>query len=581
MNANSTWSEIFVDELARGGLRHVCIAPGSRNTPLTLAFAAHPAIKVHSLLDERSAGFFALGLAMATRTPAAMLCTSGSAAVNFFPAVVEAHMSQVPLLVLTADRPHELRHSGANQTIDQVKLFGDYALWSVDMALPEGAPGELALRNLRATAARALATANGLQPGVVHLNFPFRKPLEPSPAEAAEHVPGFALPGEPHTYISRGRMLPSEDDLAGLAALIEAHPHGAIVCGPNSPAQLAGPVLALAHAAGYPVFADPLSGVRANDAAVIGSYDLLLSAAGLPLKPDLILRFGAVPTSAALCDALAGSGAAQRIHVAENGVWADDDHRTGWFLQANEVALCHALSRALAGRERVESDWLRGWHRTDAAARGALDSALAAHWFDGAALRATLDALPEGARAFVGNSLAVRHADEFAPDGARVRLFGSRGASGIDGNVSTALGIAAADVARRTVGIIGDVTAHHDMNGLLAIKRLGLGNAQIVVLNNNGGAIFHRLPIAKLDPPFTELWITPHGIDFAGAAQAYGLSFARVATRAELQQHLAAGTQLIEAPSDAKADMTARQAVRSAVKTAVTAAVNAATSGGH
>jgi 2-succinyl-5-enolpyruvyl-6-hydroxy-3-cyclohexene-1-carboxylate synthase len=569
MNANLTWSEIFVDELARSGLRHVCIAPGSRNTPLTLAFAAHPTIKVHSLLDERCAGFFALGLALATGAPVAVLCTSGSAIANFFPAVVEAHMSQVPLLVLTADRPHELRHSGANQTIDQVKLFGDYAQWSVDMALPESAPGELAQRNLRTTAARALATANGLRPGVVHLNFPFRKPLEPTPPEAAEHAPGFAQSGEPHTYFSRGRIEPGDDDLAALAALIEAHPRGAIVCGPNCPDGLASPLLALAHAAAYPVFADPLSGVRADDAAVIGSYDLLLGAAGLSLQPDLILRFGAMPTSAALCDALAASGAAQRIHVAESGAWADDDHRTGWFLQANEAVLCRGLSRALAGRERAESDWLRGWHRVDAAARVALQQALQAQWFDGAAVQATLDALPEGARAFVGNSLAVRHADEFAPNTSRVKVFGSRGASGIDGNVSTVLGIAAADTTRRTVGTVGDVTLHHDMNGLLAINRLGLRNAQIVVLNNNGGAIFLRLPIAKLDPPFTELWITPHGIDFAGAAQTYGLSFARAASRAELEQQLAAGTQLIEVRTDAHADMAARQAVRAAVRAAM------------
>ena len=196
---NTLWAETFVDELARGGLQAVVIAPGSRSTPLTLAFAAHPAIRHYLHLDERSAAFFALGLALATTRPVALLCTSGTAGANYFPAIIEARMSQVPLLVLTSDRPPELRHSGANQTIDQVKLYGDQVLWGVDVALPEADAPAVALRNLRTLAARALATAAGLPPGPVHLNFPFRKPLEP----ALPHTPAFAPAGPPHTRTLR------------------------------------------------------------------------------------------------------------------------------------------------------------------------------------------------------------------------------------------------------------------------------------------------------------------------------------------------------------------------------------------
>lgn len=226
---NTLWAETFVDELARGGLQAVVIAPGSRSTPLTLAFAAHPAIRHYLHLDERSAAFFALGLALATTRPVALLCTSGTAGANYFPAIIEARMSQVPLLVLTSDRPPELRHSGANQTIDQVKLYGDQVLWGVDVALPEADAPAVALRNLRTLAARALATAAGLPPGPVHLNFPFRKPLEP----ALPHTPAFAPAGPPHTRTLRGQLLPTPNQIAELAALINQHERGLIVCGPR------------------------------------------------------------------------------------------------------------------------------------------------------------------------------------------------------------------------------------------------------------------------------------------------------------------------------------------------------------
>src|SRR5579859_2713375 len=204
-NRNLLWAKGFVEELARGGLKAVCIAPGSRSTPLAIAFAEQPGIKVYSHIDERSASFFALGLALADDAPVAVLCSSGTATANFYPAIIEAHYSNVPLLILTADRSPELRHSGANQTIDQVKLYGDHVLWAVDVALPEAEPPALAVRNLRTLAARALATANGLSKGPVHLNFPFRKPLEPLPVERDLHTIADERPaGVPMTRLWRG-----------------------------------------------------------------------------------------------------------------------------------------------------------------------------------------------------------------------------------------------------------------------------------------------------------------------------------------------------------------------------------------
>jgi 2-succinyl-5-enolpyruvyl-6-hydroxy-3-cyclohexene-1-carboxylate synthase len=577
MNPNIHFSHLFVDELARSGLRHVCIAPGSRNTPMTLAFAAHPHIRVHSLLDERCAAFFALGLAMATRQPVAVLCTSGSAAANFFPAIVEANMSQVPLLVLTADRPHELRHSGANQTMDQVKLFGGYPLWSVDMAVPEAEASELAIRNVRATAARAMAVANGLVKGVVHINLPFRKPLEPTSDEANQHV--FDADAKP-IKLTRGKLLPAQADVDALAELVAQHERGVIVCGPRcADAPFPQAVLELSRLSGYPVLADPLSGLRFGYEGVVGSYELAVSDASVR-EVDVVIRFGAVPTSAVLCGWLSRCGAAHRVHIVEHGVWADDDHRINWLLQADPALTCELISRDLSGLPRPDrSARLEDWNNLEQETRVALHTALSTGaWFDGAAVHELLEALPEGARVFVGNSLPIRHVDEFGyARSKRIEIFGSRGVSGIDGNVSTALGIAAADSSRPTVGLVGDVTLYHDMNGLLAMQRLGLNNATMMVLNNNGGAIFHRLPIAKIDPPFTELFITPHGLSFEHAAQLYGLRYAKAQSRETLRAALKArfdgaadaaqlaaqmAAQFVEVPSDAKHDLAIRKQIQ-------------------
>lgn len=530
-NPNTGWSWRFVQALAAAGLRAACIAPGSRSTPLTLAFHAHPEIEVYRHLDERSAGFFALGMALATDRPIALVCTSGTAAVNFHPAVVEAYMSQVPLLVLTADRPPELRHSGANQTIDQVKLFGDHVLWSVDVALPHSDAPDVALRNVQATAARAYAQANGLRKGPVHLNFPFRKPLEPAASTTQPlRADATAVTGP---AISRGRLLPTDEQVDTLSAIIAAHPRGLIVCGPRCPGgAFPQAVTALSQRSGYPILADPLSGVRFGPwvaaTAVVGGYETFLQQnPGWP-EPEVVLRFGAVPTSKWLNAYLARIAPRYRIHVRENGVWADDSHQTSHFWQVEAAVLCRKVAQRGA---RGATAWTAQVQATEDACWAALDAALATPDFDGAVLAALVAALPPEARLFAGNSLPVRHLDQYArPSPKPLHVFANRGASGIDGNISTGLGIAAA-TERPTVLVVGDVTFYHDMNGLLAARNAGrrpLDNVTIVLLNNNGGGIFRRLPIAQIEPPFTELFLTPHSLDFAHASRLYGLEHVRI-----------------------------------------------------
>ncbi len=583
-NANTRWMAIFVEELARCGLEAVCIAPGSRSTPLTLAFAAQPAVRVYRHLDERSAGFFALGLAQATKRPVALVCTSGTAAANFHPAIIEAYYAHVPLLVLTADRPPELRSSGANQTIDQIKMFGDHVRWAVEAPTPQPDDPALVLRHLRTLAARACATADGLLKGPVHLNFPFRKPLEPegAPTGSATLTSQSGLRVEPpFTRIGRARLFPDDEQIAAAAEAIKAHRRGLIICGPECPGgSFPAEVGALAQRAGYPILADPLANLRhapeAGSGLVLGGYHLWLPA--LIEKPgdvEIVLRFGTVPTSSALAAFIERAAPQAHIHVREDGEWADDLHLTHTFLQAKPAAFCRALADALDVPGPL-STWAEALCAAERRTWAQLDNALEREpFFDGGAVARVLAALPDDTDLFVGNSLPVRHVDTFdRPAPRRITLYGNRGASGIDGNVSTALGLAAGG-GRRVVALLGDITFYHDMNGLLAIRQHQLDNVTFVVINNDGGGIFHQLPVARHEPPFTDLFLTPHGLTFAPAAEMYGLGY-RVATDTDgLTQALSdclqhsTGPNLIEVRTNSYEDYRQMKGISAAVQTAI------------
>ncbi|MCA9981381.1 MAG: 2-succinyl-5-enolpyruvyl-6-hydroxy-3-cyclohexene-1-carboxylic-acid synthase [Anaerolineales bacterium] len=532
-NPTTLWATTFVHALAASGLDAVCIAPGSRSTPLTLAFDAHPDIEVFVHLDERSAGFFALGRALATGKPVALVCTSGTAVANFFPALIEANMSHVSLLILTADRPPELRHSGANQTIDQVKIFGDQVLWSVDLDTPQADAPEVALRNVAQTAARAYATANGLRQGPVHVNLPFRKPLEPDKQSATQLV---SLSVAQH---ERGQIAPSAGQVAQLQSWVEQYESGVIVCGPRCPGgDFPQAVVAFSQATGYPILADPLSGVRFGpwvNGAVLGGYESWLTQNQDPPAPvpDIVIRFGQVPTSKWLNAYLERIDTAVRLHIRQNGVWADDSQRTTHFWQCDEVALMGQVSS-------VTGQGASLWAALEAETWERVARFMDEHFFDATAVSLILDSLPDDLNLIMGNSLPIRHLDQFGrPRKNAWRVFGNRGASGIDGNTSTAVGIASATPNRPTLLITGDVTFYHDLNGLLAINHNQIHNISIVLLNNGGGGIFNRLPVANHEPAFTPLFKTPHHLDFTHAAALFGLAHVRVHGRADLQTALA------------------------------------------
>ncbi|MGH7776834.1 MAG: 2-succinyl-5-enolpyruvyl-6-hydroxy-3-cyclohexene-1-carboxylic-acid synthase [Candidatus Dormibacterales bacterium] len=522
----------FVDQLAAAGLRAACVCPGSRSAPLAMALARHGKIRVYVHVDERSGGFFALGLALATRTPVAVLTTSGTAAAELYPAVVEARLGRVPLVVLTADRPPELHDNGANQSIDQARLYGSFPRWWCDAGVPERFPG--APDHWRRLAVRALAEAAGPPAGPVHVNVPFREPLTPEPGSPARAEP----PARPVRHV-QGLAAPPPGAAGRLAASFERARRPVVVAGSMAGGErLAGTVEALARA-GAPVLAEPTSGLRtAGVEGVVGEYDLVLR--HLPWArahaPDLVLRLGSAPTSRALASWLAEHAPPTWL-VDPDRAWADPGGL------ASEVVACEPgpLLGELASAVRPQKRWLGEWKRASGAASRALERGLeGSQLHEGHVVRAISRALPAGATVVLGSSMAVRDADAFWPaSGAGTRFLANRGASGIDGLVSTALGAAAGAAPGPLVALLGDLSLYHDMNGLWAARRHGLA-ATFVVLDNDGGGIFSFLPPAAHPDVFEEIFATPAGLRMEDVARLHGLAFTSVEAAADLEPALRA-----------------------------------------
>jgi len=514
---------VFVDALATAGVRHVCICPGSRSAPLALLLARHSAFRLWTHLDERSAGFFALGMARALRQPVAVVVTSGTAAANLLPAAVEAFHSRAPLFLLTADRPPQVRDAGALQTIAQPGLYGRHLRWQADVPLPEASVE--AVRHARALASRAVAAAKGPPAGPVHLNFPFREPLLPARARA----PVEALPWPVAVSVAPRRPTPAE--LAPLARELARVRRGLVVCGPQGDPAFPAAVADLAEALGWPVLADPLSQVRWGPhrrRLVLDCYLPLLQdeAIARALAPQAVLRLGALPTPRPVHAYLAAHACALQVTVDEEG-WAAPSFDVAAAFQADLTAFCQALAEAVRALGATDGDpaWTGTWLSLDRLARRTLDDALDAEdaLNEPRALRDLARALPDGAALLVGNSMPVRDLDAFGGgDGRRLLVLGNRGASGIDGVVSTALGACAVHDGPLALAV-GDTSFYHDLNGLLAVRRHGLAPL-VLLLHNDGGAIFHFLPQAG-EEEFEALFAMPHGLDFRPAAEMFGLAF--------------------------------------------------------
>ena len=554
---------LLADELARAGVRHACVTPGSRSAPLALALAAQPSVRVWTHLDERSAAFFALGLAKAARAPVALACTSGTAAANFLPAVVEAFHARVPLVVLTADRPAELRDCGAPQTIDQLRLFGSHVRWFVDAALPDATVE--GLRAARALACRAVATACGPPAGPVHLNVPLREPLAPEPVDdpalaalAAEPAAAGRVTDSSWTRIHPPARAPAPAAIDSVARLLATARRPLVVCGPlDDPApDLPDRLGEVAHRLGAPVLAEPASNLRrpAIDDVLVDAHDAVLRVAAFRRAhlPDVVVRIGALPTSKALAGWLGDHPEVPQIVLDGDGGWSDAAGVASTVVAGAPAAILAALCDATRAPE-PDPRWLTRWRRAGAAARSALRRTLdeTGDPFEGHAIVALSAALPVHATLYAGNSLAIRDLDWFWPAGAPpVRVLANRGANGIDGFVSSVLG--AAVLPGPTVGLCGDLSFLHDLGGLLAAHRHGV-RATFVVLDNDGGGIFDHLPIAGRAERYEELFVTPHGIALGPLVDGYGVAYRCVHDVSTLPHAItaalaAAGTTVIHVP---------------------------------
>ncbi len=571
-NRNTALATAMVEELARCGVRRAAISPGSRSTPLALALWRQPSIEVTVLLDERSAGFFTLGTALASRVPGAVLCTSGSAAANLHPAVVEADEAGVPMIVLTADRPPELRDIGAGQTIDQLKLYGDAVRWFCEVGTHEA--DDSGLLHFRSVACRAYAAAAGdPRPGPVHLNVPWRDPLAPIPIEGdVTATDPLALGGRgerPLTAVARTAGSPEPALIDDVAERIAEAPRGVIVAGRQPDLDLGEPVAELAAASGYPILAEPTSQLRwgrHDRTRIVSAYDAIARRGPEALAPELVIRLGDMPTSKALRQWLAEAPGLQQVVVDPVSEWREPTRRADTVLRADPATVARELVARLAptgtplvsarASEHADEAWASGWLEADRAVRKAVEEVLGPldELSEPGVWRALAEVLADGDQVLAASSMPVRDLEAFMPPGdARVRFLANRGANGIDGLTSTAAGAAAAG--GRTWAVLGDLALLHDLGGLAAARQCP--DLRLLVIDNGGGGIFHFLPQADVlgDEEFEAILGTPSGQDLERVLTAHGLSVTAPSGRGELAAALTGGSRAIVVRTDRRENL--------------------------
>ncbi|MEQ8752955.1 MAG: 2-succinyl-5-enolpyruvyl-6-hydroxy-3-cyclohexene-1-carboxylic-acid synthase [Coleofasciculus sp. G1-WW12-02] len=600
-NTNTVWASILVETLTRLGLTTAVLCPGSRSTPLTVAFAQHSQVEAIPILDERSAAFFALGLARKSGLPVALVCTSGTAGANFYPAIIEARESRVPLLILTADRPPELRDCHSGQTIDQVKLYGNYPNWQTELAVPSV---EISmLRYLRQTVIHAWERSRFPVPGIVHLNCPFRDPLAPirdpavtplksqfqaddffaaitpAPLHPCPPAPVHPIPYSDWQECDRGLII------AGLAQ-------------PQNPKAYCHAISQLSQALNFPLLAEGLSPLRNYahlNPYLISTYDLILRNRQLAqqLTPTIVIQIGELPTSKELrtwldhcqpqrwiidpshhnLDALHGKTTHLRIPIEEIGQWITTNKKkhqaVGVGLTDNVVGKTDNGTKPAPIEEQGKTGsqqnpyYLKKWCDAQTQVRAAVDHKMAEmpQLFEGKASWLLSQYLPAGTPLFIANSMPVRDVEFFwSPGNTEIQPWFNRGANGIDGTLSTALGIAHRN--QSAVMLTGDLALLHDTNGFLLNKKF-IGHLTIILINNNGGGIFEMLPISQFYPSLEEFFATPQSINFAQLCLTYGVEHQLIQSWQQLQQLLNPlpnqGIRVLELPTNRKADAIWRQ----------------------
>jgi 2-succinyl-5-enolpyruvyl-6-hydroxy-3-cyclohexene-1-carboxylate synthase len=555
-STNSLWASVLVETLVRAGVRYAVISPGSRSAPLAIAFARHSGVEAIPVLDERSAGFFALGIAKWDLSPVVLVCTSGTAGANYFPAVIEAYESGVPLVVITADRPPELRSCASGQTIDQQKLYGDYVNFFHELAVPE--LDEARLAYLRQTAVHAISRTSQPQAGPVHLNASFRDPLPPMPDGGVAEA--FAKTIEWDRFFA---------EVAPTARLISLAPpleissdvHGAIIVGPSQPADTEAFITAigdLARKLGWPVLVDGLTPARNFATRVphlVTMYDTILrnSDLGNRLKPERVICIGSWPTSKVLREWL-GSADAKTWLVTDRA-----DNRDALHGRTQQLAVTLRAFVASVPQAAEPNGYQQMWSGYEKRARAALDERMRqdSALVEPKAAWLLAQHLPRGTPLFVANSMPIRDVEYvWPPNDREIVPRCNRGANGIDGTLSSALGVAHAS-GRPTVLLTGDLALLHDANGFLLRANVRT-SLTIVLINNHGGGIFEHLPVARFDPPFEKFFATPQEIDFDALAAAHGAAHISVTDWAQFIDLLSTlptnGIRVLELNTDRKLD---------------------------
>jgi 2-succinyl-5-enolpyruvyl-6-hydroxy-3-cyclohexene-1-carboxylate synthase len=562
------WAELVATTLADAGVTRCVISPGSRSTPLVAALANEPRLALVTLIDERAAAFFALGAARATGLPVALVCTSGTAAAHYLPAIIEASLADVPLLAITADRPPELQGCGASQTIDQVKLYGGFVRGAIDLGAPSD--GELALRAVRRKLVQAVTLARGPHPGPVHVELPLRKPLEPAAPSTDSERALARLAGQlaGPLQLAPPRLSADPAAIAALAAAIAAEPDGVILAGAMPSTFAAAAVFALAARAGYPILAEAGSqlrfGPRPEGVGFVDHVDLI-PAAALPV-PRLVLQLGSEPVAAAWpawSARLLAAGAARWVLAGHS--WHDADSSARGVILGDVAAALEAVGHAVRQALPIARAAGRAWPRVEAAAARAIDAALDGNpRSEAAVLRAAIAAVPEGAAIQLGNSLPIRVIDQVCRGGPAHPVLTQRGAAGIDGLIASAAGATCAG--QPVLLVLGDVSFAHDLGGLLA-ARCAAAPLAILVIDNRGGQIFAGLPIARASQgaAFERHWLTAPELDPVAIATALGLRATTAASPAGAAAAIAIalatrGVTLIHAPVTASGAHDVRRA---------------------
>ena len=539
--ANTSQSRSLVSLLAESGVSHAVVSPGSRNTPLLLALQKHSEIKIHVVLDERTAGFFALGLARASGSPVILSCTSGSAGAHYLPAVIEAFHSRVPLIVLTANRPHELHDAGAPQTVSQDRFFEGFVRYYRQLNVPgDGTPNNM----LRGIVSQAMKAGMGRPNGPVHLDCPFREPLW-SQGDAVQ------VDGPDNTAISRTRcsLVPSQEKISQIAERLKSVRRGALVVGPmNGCSDINDAAHNLAKRLGWPILAEPTSSIQAHENdeenLVVTAADAIVHSDKFTEKniPELIFRVGPVPTSKRIA---LWTATIPCLLLDEAGSTLDPTHSVLEVIEGAPANVLEAIATNIPESSET-GEWLKLWKSANSTAQKHLTSACDDGFWEGSIARAVMKSLPDNAMLHVASSMPIRDLSSFG--GARrkaLTTYSSRGANGIDGTIATALGEAHIHDGPALL-ICGDLALLHDIGSLLASKNLDSGLV-VLVVDNSGGGIFHALPISDHKEVFEQLFVTPQNIDIGALCDGAGINNVEVSSADELETAIERAIESIEA----------------------------------